>query len=135
MTFAGEPRFGKGTTPRILIIDDELDLRNQIAEALMLEGSCEAATAGDPFEAGYKLARLKPHVVLVDVVMPGMSGLDLCQRIRRFSPETDVKIIVMSAYPDQQATEGSLLEGADLFLAKPFDTNTLLLHIEDLLSA
>jgi CheY-like chemotaxis protein len=65
--------------------------------------------------------------------MPGMGGLDICSRIRS-QPELDrVKIVILTGYPGGGNPEKSLLYGADLFLTKPQDVDTLRAHVRDLL--
>jgi len=119
--------------PRILIVDDDRDFRENLSRALIMQGGFEVNTAGDGFEAGYLFARTRPHVVILDVVMNGMGGLDICRKIRRMSREQGPRIIVLTAYPGKETGERTLLHGADLLLTKPQDVQQLILHIEDLL--
>ncbi len=119
--------------PRILVVDDDHEFRQSLSRDLIMIGGFEVVTAGDSFEAGYLFARTRPHVVILDVVMSGMGGLDMCQRIRRMSREDGAKIIVLTAYSGDRTGERTLLLGADLLLTKPQDVQQLILHIEDLL--
>lgn len=119
---------------RILVVDDEPSVREGIARALRRDPSgYEVETAGDGFEAGVRLAEFRPDLVILDVVMPGMGGLDICHRIRSHSGLESVKIIILTGYPGGGNREKSLVYGADLFLAKPQEVATLRTHVEELL--
>jgi CheY-like chemotaxis protein len=131
---ASRPALGLTRPHKILVVDDEPGVREGIAAALRRDpAGYDVQTAGDAFEAGMKLARFMPDLVVLDVVMPGMGGLDICSRIRS-QPEMDgVKIVVLTGYPGGGNPEKSLLYGADLFLTKPQDVGTLRTHVRDLL--
>jgi len=118
---------------RILVVDDDADVRNGLTRALTLRGGYQLAAAADAFEAGYHFARHRPDLVILDLVMPGMGGLEVCERMRRLAGVERLKIIVLTGYSAVGNSERSLLSGADLFLTKPQDVETLITHIGDLL--
>lgn len=118
---------------RILIVDDDEDVRNGLARALSTCGGFLVDTAADGFMAGFQFARHRPDLVILDIVMPGMGGFDICQRMRRLNEGETVKILVLTGYPGAGNSERSLVSGADLFLTKPQDLQQLLQHIHDLL--
>lgn len=118
---------------RILVVDDDDAVRDGLARALARGGGYDVATAADGFEAGYQLAAFKPDLVMLDVVMPGMGGFDVCERIRRMARGERLRIVILTGFAGPGNNERSLLVGADLFLTKPQDIQTLLAHIEDLL--
>lgn len=118
---------------RILVVDDDADVRNGLARALTLRGGLQVTAAADAFEAGYEFARQRPDLVILDLVMPGMGGLEVCERMRRLAGTERLKIVVLTGYSGAANSERSLLSGADLFLTKPQDVETLLTHIGDLL--
>jgi DNA-binding response OmpR family regulator len=120
-------------THRVLIVDDDDDVRSGLGRALDLQPNLEVETAEDSFEAGYKLASFRPEVVILDVVMPGMGGHHICERIRALAAADSIRIMILTGYPGGGSSERSLLSGADLFLTKPQDVQTLRMHIEDLL--
>lgn len=119
---------------RVLVVDDDPDIRDGLSRAFTRHGNLDVATAADSFEAGYQLAAFKPDLVLLDVVMPGMGGFDICQRVREMVPEGGIRIIILTGFAGPGNNERSLISGADLFLSKPQDVQTLLMHIEDLLA-
>jgi CheY-like chemotaxis protein len=124
----------EGQGRRILVVDDDADVRDVIVDALRLApGQYEIETACDGLDAGMKLERFGPEVVILDVNMPGMDGLEMCELIRRRAELDGTKILVLTAYPEEGRAEKSLFYGADLFLTKPQPIDTLLAHIEDLL--
>jgi DNA-binding response OmpR family regulator len=118
---------------RVLIVDDDDDVRTGLGRALGMQPHLEVQTAADSFEAGYKLGRFRPEVVVLDVVMPGMGGHHICERIRSLDCADPIRIVILTGYPGGGSNERSLMSGADLFLTKPQDVRTLRMHIEDLL--
>jgi DNA-binding response OmpR family regulator len=114
---------------RILVIDDEEDLRRFVKLRLSRAGY-KVFEASNGIEGLEKLYKAKPHLVVLDIMMPKMDGWETCRRIREVS---DVPIIILSAKGDR----GSRVKGRDLgandYLAKPFAGNELLKKIESLL--
>ncbi len=128
-----DARVYRGGAPRILIVDDDDNVRVGLARALSSLTTCEVDTARDAFEAGYKLAQFRPDLVLLDVVMPGMGGLDVCARMRRLAGSEPLRIVILTGYDGSGHNERSLISGADLFLTKPMDVDEILRHVKDLL--
>jgi DNA-binding response OmpR family regulator len=119
---------------RILVVDDDPGIREVIVEALNYhDGKFAVETAVDGLDAGLKLERFRPDLVVLDVVMPGMGGLEVCNRIRNQSELDGTKIIILTGAGDSGKAETSLVYGADLFLQKPQPLDILLAHIEELL--
>ena len=123
----------EGAVKRILIVDDDDDVRGGLSRVLSLQPHLEVATAADGFEAGYQFARFEPHLVILDVVMPGMGGFDICERLRRIASDGQLKIVILTGYPGRDTSEHSIIAGADLYLTKPQEVSVLLAHLEDLL--
>ncbi len=120
--------------PRILVVDDDPAIRDVISEALRFnDAGYEVETAVDGLDAGMKVERFLPDLVVLDVVMPGMGGLEVCNRIRNRSELDETKIIILTGASEGGNAETSLVYGADLFLQKPQPIATLLAHIEELL--
>jgi DNA-binding response OmpR family regulator len=119
---------------RILVVDDDPAIREVIADALLYNDSgYEVETAVDGIDAGLKLERFLPDLVVLDVIMPGMDGLEVCNRIRNRAELDDTKIIIFTGASEGGNAETSLVYGADLFLQKPQPIQVLLAHIEELL--
>ncbi len=114
---------------KVLAIDDDIALTELLALLLGTHGfEVRAATSG---EEGLRLVReWQPDVVLLDLMMPGMDGWEVCTRIRAFS---QVPIIVLSALDSPGFVARALDSGADDYLTKPVPSNLLVAHINKLL--
>lgn len=117
---------------KILVIDDDPAVQEFLAKGLQRKGY-------DPLlaltgEDGLKLARTKaPDVVLLDINLPGMSGIEVCQALKR-DPRTSSFPVLVITGNDREGQEVICLElGADDYLAKPFDMTMLLAHVHSLL--
>ncbi len=128
-----EGRTGPAPAPRILVVDDDEDVRRGLAFALGTGRGWEVRTAADGFEAGYQVARFRPHLVLLDLAMPGMDGFTVCRRLRELSEGRDLRIVILTGYGSRGNGERSLIYGADLFLRKPVDLDELLAYLDELL--
>jgi signal transduction histidine kinase len=104
----------------VLVIDDEPDMRRYLASILADQYSVLQASDG---VSGLELARTaRPKLVLVDLMMPGMDGWQVCAALKRTSPEPAPKVVVVTARTDEMAKIAALKRGADDFLGKPFST-------------
>ncbi len=107
---------------KILIIDDEMEVCELLADFLKLQGyhTFKASRAKD----GLSLAESeKPDVVLLDIMMPEIDGLECLQRIRKSSPESIV--IMVSGLKDEKIAKEAIRRGAYDYIAKPFDLSYL----------
>ena len=111
--------------PRVLIVDDEPKFVQGIALYLDLNGY-QVATASDGPSALEKAAANPPDLVLLDVMMPGLDGNEVCQRIRKSST---VPIIMLTARGDNADKVRSLDVGADDYVTKPFSADELLARV------
>jgi two-component system response regulator HydG len=102
---------------RVLIVDDEDFVREMIGETLSARHYETALAASGP-EALELLAKQPFDVVLTDVKMPGMEGLELVRRIKRSHPS--IHIVVLTGYPRDADIGDFMLQGADDFMPKPF---------------
>ena len=107
---------------KVLIIDDDADLR-QLASLIFKNVGAQVATAGDGLEAMSKLFTQKPDLILLDVMLPGMDGFEVCKRIRQVS---NAPLIMLTALNREQEMLRGLETGADDFLSKPFNKDILL---------
>ena len=107
-------------TPTILIVDDEPGMQ-QVMEAMLTSGGYNLAFAGNGVEALAKAAELTPDLILLDVVMPEMDGLEVCRRLRADPVLAEVPIIIVTANEDHDSRLEGLQAGADDFLNKPLD--------------
>ena len=112
---------------RVLLVDDEDRIVNFMALKLKVSGY-QVVCAGDG-EKGLELARSSnPDVILLDVIMPGIDGLEVLRRLRKFS---DVPVIILSA--KERISEEVFALGANGFMSKPFNPDDLISKINTLL--
>ena len=107
---------------KILLIDDDTSLL-QLAGVLFKREGAEIATAFDGFDGIAKLFTFRPDLVILDVMMPGMDGFEICRRIRQVS---DTPLIILTALSREEEMLLGLEAGADDFLSKPFNAEVLL---------
>jgi DNA-binding response OmpR family regulator len=114
----------------ILVVDDDLTTRKMLRFVLEQQAGHRVVEAEDGESAQRHLDTARFDLVMVDVVMPGIDGLELCKRIRATS---NVPIMVVSARGDIQSRVRGLQLGADDYLAKPFDPSELAARVEAVL--
>lgn len=119
---------------RVLIVDDDRAVIGFLKE--LLEGGgypVQVEIADSGFEAGRKVHTFQPDVVLLDLMMPGLKGTDVCRQIKQLPTHADVRIIALSGHLTPENEAELQAAGAEVALAKPIDTARLLrlLHLED----
>jgi two-component system, OmpR family, alkaline phosphatase synthesis response regulator PhoP len=120
------------TRARILVVDDEPAIR-EYETTLLSELGHEVLVAADGAEA-LELARAKqPHLVLLDIMMPELSGIEVCRQLRADPRTRDIRVIVVSAVDAKRALEESIIAGADDFLAKPIHALELMVRVRSIL--
>src|SRR5205823_4830074 len=103
---------------RILVVDDEVNARTALAELLRDEGF-EVETAADAFKALGKYEAFAPHIVVTDLKMPGMDGIELVHKLR--AQEDPPAVIVMTAFGAVSSAVDSMRAGAAEYLTKPIN--------------
>jgi putative nucleotidyltransferase with HDIG domain len=120
---------------RILIVDDEPDVCGNLKEYFMTKGY-DVYTAGDGYSAIRQVKEVRPNVVLLDVFMPGMSGIEVLKEIKKI--DSTAGVIMVSAMNDRESIERAMVLGTDDFITKPFDLQyidtAVAAKISDLLS-
>ncbi len=113
-----KPEQGK---KRILVVDDDPIIVETIVQALEEdEFDYEVISASDGFEAGLQVNHFEPNLLILDIMMPDIKGYEVCKKIKQ-NPETqDTKIIVLSAYLDEDKFKKMKENGADACFSKPF---------------
>lgn len=115
-----------------MIVDDEAPIREYEA-SLLSEFGHEVLTASEGYEA-LKLAREKqPDLVLLDIMMPEMSGIEVCRQLREDPRTRDIRILVVSGVDTRKTLEESLDAGADDFITKPIDRLELMVRVRSML--
>jgi len=120
---------------KILIVDDEVHLRtllHQTLEELEDEGvELHVATNGE--EALAAIESMQPNLVFLDVMMPKLSGFDVCERAKKVLGLTNVYIVLLTAKGQEFDRQRGIEVGADLYMTKPFDPDSLLMKARDVL--
>jgi two-component system, OmpR family, phosphate regulon response regulator PhoB len=119
-------------TPLILIVEDEPGIQEMIRFNLSQQGY-DTQTADDGEQAWALLKEIRPAVVLLDWMLPGMSGLDLAKRIRADARLRDMPVIMLTARAEERDTIIGLDAGADDYLTKPFSPRELIARIKAVL--
>src|SRR5947207_5303965 len=113
------------TKPRILVVDDEPQITRVLLRSLTSKGY-EVRIAGDGEFALQTFNDWPPSLVITDLAMPNMNGLELCRRLRTIS---DIPIIVLSVRGEEKTKVEALDAGADDYVTKPFGMDELLARI------
>ncbi len=119
---------------KILIVDDDVSIQRVLSK-MLTDLKYETAVASDGFEAGIKVVQFKPDLIILDLIMPGMDGFEVCKLIRANSATAHIKILTFTGYDTEENREKILRAGADAYMAKPVDRAVLLTKIEDLLGS
>lgn len=117
---------------KILIADDEPNIVVSL-EFLMRQSGHEVRVAQNGEEALAAVGEFGPDLILLDVMMPRMSGYDLCQRVRENPAWNGIKIIMLSAKGRDIEVSKGMAVGADAYVTKPFSTKDLIAKVQQLL--
>lgn len=117
---------------KILIVDDEPNILVSL-EYLMKREGFEVHLARDGQEALEVLRRERPRLVLLDVMMPGRSGFEVCQEIRADESIADTRVLMLTAKGREADVAKGLGVGADAYVTKPFATRELVARVRELL--
>lgn len=120
--------------PKILIADDEPSLRLLVRATLSANKSFELIEASDGNEALSKAQLELPDLILLDVMMPGLSGFDVCEKLKNDTSTKKIIIIMLTAKGQQSDRDWAISVGTDYFLTKPFSPIELFNLIEKILS-
>jgi CheY-like chemotaxis protein len=104
--------------PLVLVLEDEPETRRCYTEALTTRGfRVEEAHNGN--QALDKALATKPDLILTDIAVPGIDGIELCQRLRADTRTADIPVLAITGYADRQYNDRALQAGADYVLVKP----------------
>lgn len=119
--------------PKILIVDDEPNIVLAIEFLLQREGY-HTEKAFDGLQALEMVADFQPDIVILDVMMPGMSGFELGQKIRQMPALEHTKIIFLTAKGTQRDKQTGYASGAEVYMIKPFDNEELVSTVKEMLA-
>src|SRR5262245_56838121 len=109
----------------VLIVDDEPEILTLISSYLDRQGSYETSSAGDGITALIEVGRPKPDLLILDIMIPGVDGVEVCRRIKA---DTSNKTSIIAISGTRESEKKILQAGADAFLLKPIDLDKL--HVE-----
>ncbi|MCI0693869.1 response regulator [candidate division KSB1 bacterium] len=120
---------------KILIVDDEAHLRMLIEQTLedLQDKGVELLTAGNGEEALETIKAERPNLVFLDVMMPKMSGFDVCHAVKNELGMKEVHIVLLTAKGQEFDKQKGQEAGADLYMTKPFDPDALLAKAKEVL--
>ena len=117
---------------RVLVVDDESDVTELLQYRLEQEGY-RVATLNDPLGFVAKVREFEPDLMLLDVMMPELSGIQLCRIVRADPSMKNIPVIFLSARGEVEDRIKGLEAGAEDYVSKPFNTNELMLRISKML--
>jgi len=120
-------------TKRILVVDDDERIIELFNDVLGGDDRFEVRTASTGYDAGMLTEKFRPHLILLDFMLPDINGNLVCARIRSNTDFKETKIIIVSGVANQSDVERLMDAGADFFIKKPFDINKLQQKIEEML--
>jgi len=111
----------------VLVVDDD-DLVRKVVRAVLEADDYEVLEAPNGQLALEMIVERKPHLVILDVMMPGIDGVDVCRQMNH----EDARVLMLTARDDLETEDASRAAGADDFLGKPFSSLELLEHVKKL---
>ncbi len=121
--------------PKILIVDDELTMRTLLKELLeeFEDKGVELLTANNGEEAIESIKAEKPELVILDVIMPGMNGFEVCNTLKNKFGIKDVYVIMLTTSGQEYNKQKGKDVGADILITKPFDPDDLIKKVSKVL--
>lgn len=115
---------------KVLVVDDEWEIRDVVSNFLMEKGY-ETILASNGEEAIELAEKETPHVILLDVKMPGIDGIETCSRLKEGEKTRYIPVIMITAFGDREIE--AYLEGADDFIVKPFNMVEISFRVESMI--
>ena len=119
-------------TPVVLVVDDN-EQNLELLQAYLEDVDCESVPAYDGLEAMEIVAKNPPDLILLDVMMPKMSGFEVCKRLKNDPKTSDIPIIMVTALNEYGDIERAIDVGTDDFLSKPINKLELLTRVKTML--
>lgn len=110
---------------KLLIVDDDVDLVDLLVDHFERDGRFDVRSVNNGFGAGMQIKEFRPDLVVLDVMLPDINGMEVCQLVRSDSTMDDVKIICISGMVEEDRIQKLREAGADDFMKKPFDIDAL----------
>lgn len=127
------PSMLKGQLPKILVVDDDNAIRRMLIEALTMDHLYLVEEASNGIEASIKLGTYRPDLLILDIFMPEMDGLEVCRTISNETELSDMKVIITTGYPEHPKLDEVVELGYTNIFSKPFDLLNFILAIDKIL--
>lgn len=118
---------------KILVVDDDEDLVELIVDQLQRDGRFDVRSVNNGFGAGMLIKEFRPDLVVLDVMLPDINGIEVCRLVRSDKTMDDVRVICISGMVEEDKIQQLRDSGANDFIKKPFDVEALIGRICQLL--
>jgi len=118
---------------RILVVDDDRAILDMFKDILSRDDRYDVRVAETGYDAGMLTEAFRPHLLILDYMLPDVNGNIVCQRLREREETASTKVLIISGVVNQAEIDGLLKAGAQGFMRKPFDVNELLKKVGELL--
>jgi DNA-binding response OmpR family regulator len=119
--------------PKILIVDDDVSITELMKALVKMEGH-EPTTVNDSLRAMETAKSVNPDLITLDLMMPGLTGFELCELLHQDPKFANTPIIIVSARDDPESKERAMQAGAKEYITKPFGVDNLMTKIKELTS-
>ncbi|MCZ6445064.1 MAG: response regulator [Planctomycetota bacterium] len=123
----------ESTRKRVLVVDDDEQILDLFLDVFGRDDRFEVKTAKTGYDAGLLTEKFKPHLILLDYMLPDINGNLVCERVRANAELVDTRIIIVSGVVKQDEIDALLNNGADEFFKKPFNIDELVKRVAELL--
>ena len=120
--------------PKILIVDDDITITELMKVLVTMEGH-QPTTVNDSTKAMEVANSVNPDLITLDLMMPGLTGFELCELLHNDPKFEKIPIVIVSAKDDSESKEKALKAGATAYVTKPFASDDLMGKIKDLTSS
>ncbi len=120
---------------RILVVDDDPQILELFEDLLGTEDRFEVKTCSTGYDAGMLTASFRPHLMILDYMLPDVNGNLVCRRLREKTDHAETKVLFVSGVVNQSEIDELLASGGDEFIRKPFDVEKLRERVDALLEA
>ena len=127
------PSILKGQLPKILVVDDDNAIRQMLIEALTMDHLYLVEEASNGIEASIKLGTYRPDLLILDIFMPEMDGLEVCRTISNETQLSEMKVIITTGYPEHPKLDEVVELGYTNIFSKPFDLLNFIEAIDKIL--
>ena len=123
----------ESTTKRVLVVDDDVQIVDMFRDVFGDDERFEIRTASTGYDAGLLTQQFRPHLILLDYMLPDINGDLVCERVKTNPDLADTRVLIVSGVVKQEEINGLSERGADGFVKKPFNIEALLKQMEELL--